>query len=140
MEKSQYLAIASIAVAATIAVFVFQGFTIFGEVISSVYEDFYVQDLSENHPEILDAAITVDEATLNQAPKLKEIINEAYKRKDNNVGGAGRSYSTQISVFDYNSIKAISEKNDLSAERFKQDDGLVVKYNGLYYGISIIRR
>jgi hypothetical protein len=107
MEKFQYLAIASIAVAALIAVLVFQYFTIFGEVISSVYEDFYVQDLSENHLDILNAAITVDEETLNQAPKLKEIMNEAYKNKDNDYE---RSYASQISIFDYNLIRTISEK------------------------------
>jgi uncharacterized membrane protein len=138
-RKQLYLAIGAVGIAVLVAILVAQRFTLFGEIIVSVYEDFYVQDLSENHPDILDAALTVDDAMLNLAPKLKDIMKGAFENKDN-TSPSPRHYTSELSVFDYNSIKALSQENPLAAERFSKSDDIVVKYGNFYYGISIIRR
>ncbi|WP_148681253.1 hypothetical protein [Candidatus Nitrososphaera gargensis] len=119
------------------AAFLFQRLTIYGDAVVSVYQDFYVQDLSENHSDILNGAITIDDATLSQAPKLRELMNGSLKIKDSPYGS---SVASQISIFDYNVIKTISENNPLGAERLRQSNSHVVNYDGQYYGVIIIKR
>jgi hypothetical protein len=131
------MAVAAVAVAVVVAALVFQRFTMAGVAYANFYDEEWVNQISEDNPDFLNAVAVIDEGTANQAPKLKEIMIMAYESKDWKFGRNGYA---DINIFDYNSIKAVSERNPLAAESFRQHDNFFAKYDGQYYAISVIRR
>jgi len=132
------LVFTGVAIGSTVGVYFFLGFSVIGEITAVVFDESYILQDARWHPEILEGAAVVDEATLNQVPKFKEVMDEAYKRKD--ARGPSSEYTSQISAFELDSITAIFGK-DQFADHIPDYGRLefTVEYKELYYNILIRR-
>jgi hypothetical protein len=155
VNKSRLYIIVAIAAAGAAAIIVGQaaaGSILSGkaEIRSSVLEDFYVQNLREDHPEILDGAIAIDDVVLNQSPKLKEVMQGAFENKDND-SPFPRHYTVEISQTEADAVLKVLENARIIQNTSQQRDygldqdvvvntsGIYVEYNGLYYHIAITK-
>lgn len=137
-KKSPILILfAGVAIGATVGVYLYKGFSLYGEISASVYGERTIQLMSSSDPEILEGAAAIDEATLNQTPKLKQVMDEAYKRMD--MKGISRTSSSKITLFEVNSISSISKKDSVASHIPGEILSFNVKYDGLYYHILIQR-